>query len=256
MSYYLSMIMFALLLLPIASIAEEQSLRTSYYRQNMAPQLFFDTKDRPTSGILYDITHAIANQLGDKLEMLPIPRKRIEQSLVKNIIDMHCAANKNWYSLSSLQWSSVIYKNRDILINNKGITSLASLAEHSNLRIGTSLGYIYPELTTYLNNQNILPVTSVSPADSYKIYRKGMLAGFVIPEIEASPFFKEMTDSVVILNDNDIRCVIAPSMKKHRVRRISNAVEYLKASGEIDAILNKYQNIPKAILQNENIIAD
>lgn len=109
---------------------------------NLAPQLFFDTKERPTSAILYDITHAIANQLGDKLEMLPIPRKRIEQSLVKNIIDMNCADNKNWYTLSRLQWSSVIYKNRDVLLKNIGIMSLAGLAEHSNLGIDTSLGLI------------------------------------------------------------------------------------------------------------------
>lgn len=245
-----------MILLSSVTIAKEQNLRTSYYRQNMPPQLIVDKHGQPISGILFDITHAIANRLGAKLEMLPIPRKRIEQTLVRNIIDMHCAANKSWYTLSSLQWSGVIYKNRDILINNKGMTALTDLAKHNNLKIGTSLGYIYPELTRYIKNNNITPIISVSPEDSFKKYRKNNLAGFVIPEIEASYLFKEISDSVVPLNDNDIRCVLAPSMKKSRVIGINNAIEQLKASGQINAILSKYKNVPIAILQNKEIIAD
>tara|TARA_R110000744_G_scaffold334386_2_gene439720 strand:- start:123 stop:956 length:834 start_codon:yes stop_codon:yes gene_type:complete len=244
MKYNFGITMLTLLLVSNMTIANEQNLRTSYYRQNIAPQLFFDENNRPTSGILFDITHAIANRLGVKLEMLAIPRKRIQQSLVKNIIDMHCVANPKWYTLRSLQWSSVIYKNPDILINNEGMTSLTDLAEHNNLKIGTTLGYIYPELSVYINNRNILPVTSVSPADNYKKYRKNNLSGFIIPEIEASYFFKETTDAVILLNDNDIHCVLAPSMKKSRVMRISNAVEQLKASGKVDAILKKYKSVP------------
>lgn len=237
-------------------LADEKKLRTSYYRQNMAPQLFFDENNTPTGGILFDITHAIADKLDLELEMLPIPRKRIEQTLVRNIIDMHCAANKSWYTLSTLQWSSVIYKNRDILINNQGITSLAELANYKQLKVGTSLGYIYPELISYINNNNILPVSSVSPEDSYKLYRKNKVAGFVIPEIEASPFIKEITDSVVILNDNDIRCVLAPSMKKSRVDSISDAIEQLKSSGDIDAILSKYMPEPKLAREDAKMLAD
>ncbi len=226
-------------------MASEQTLRTAYYRQNIAPQLFFDANGRPTKGILFDITHAIADQLDAKLEMLAIPRKRIEQSLIRSIIDMHCVANKEWYQLKSLQWSGVLYRNPDILINSKGITSLADLAEHNELKIGLSLGYIYPELNNYINQTNIVPVISLSPADSYEKYRKNKIAGFVIPEIEASYLFKEIKDSVVSLNNNYIRCVLSPSMKKSRVIQINNAIEQLKSSGRIDTIISKYKYLPK-----------
>ena len=256
MKYCVSIIILSLVLVPSLSIALEQNLRTSYYRQNMAPQLFFDKNDRPISGILFDITHAIANRLNVKLEMLPIPRKRVEQSLVRNIIDMHCAANKKWYTLSSLQWSSVIYKNRDILINSAGMTVLTDLAEQKNLKIGTTLGFVYPDLTTYIDNKNILPIASVSPAENYKKYRKNKLSGFIIPEVETSNFVKALTDSVVILNDNDIRCVLAPSMKKSRVIQISHAIEHLKATGEIEAILRKYNTDAKSVVKHKEQISD
>jgi ABC-type amino acid transport substrate-binding protein len=238
-------------------LASQEVLRSSYYSQNVEPQLFFDNRGRPISGILFDISNEIAKKLDMKLEMIPIPRKRIEQSLVKGIMDMHCVANPQWYQSKHLQWSSTLYKNPDILINNKGIKSLAELANYKNLKVGTSLGYIYPELLTYIDNKNILPVTSLSPGDSYKKYRKNKVSGFIIPEIEASPFVKEITDSVVLLNDNEISCVLAPSMKKSRVNSISNAIDQLKASGEIDAILSKYNiNNQKLANQHYEILAD
>ena len=229
------------------SAAGQQVLRTSYYSQNIAPQLFFDINGRPTSGILFDITHAIADKLDAKLEMLPIPRKRVEQSLIKNIIDMHCVANKQWYKRGDLQWSAVLYNNPDILINNLGMTTLTDLAKHKKLRIGTSLGYIYPELVTFINNKNIHPVTSLSPGDSYKKYRKNRIAGFIIPEIEASYFLKEPSDAVISLNDNKIRCAFSPSMKRMQVKRINNIIMELKSSGQIKFILSKYNNMPKIL---------
>ena len=130
------------------------------------------------------------------------------------------------------------------------------MANYKQLKVGTSLGYVYPELINYIKNNNILPVSSVSPEDSYKLYRKNKVAGFVIPEIEASPFIKEITDSVVILNNNDIRCVLAPSMKKSRVDSISDAIEQLKSSGDIDAILSKYMPEPKLAREDAKMLAD
>jgi polar amino acid transport system substrate-binding protein len=245
MKYYFYSIILSLPLLPDLTLANEQDLRTSYYhRQNVAPQLFFDDKHRPTSGILYDISHAIAKQLGVKLEMLPIPRKRIEQNLLKNIVDMNCAANPKWYKSQDLQWSLPIYQNPDLLINNKGITSLTDLINYQQLKIGTTLGYIYPEIRFYLDNGNILPIASMSPFESYKKYRKNNTSGFIIPTIEFSYLFKGISDSVVTLNNNDISCVFSPRMEKSRVQRINQAIADLKSSGEIKAILNRYKYFP------------
>lgn len=236
--------------------ANERRLRTSYYIQNTAPQLFFDIDGKPVKGILFDITHAIAKQLDVKLEMLPIPRKRIEQSLQKNIIDMHCVANPKWYKPDTFQWSSVLYKNPDVLINRKGITSLADLSKYNHLKIGTILGYSYPELTIYFNNNNLLPVSSLSPAESYRKYRKNKVSGFISASIEASYLLKELEDFVIPLNNNDIYCVYSPSMDEKTVQRINNAINTLKANGKIEAILSKYKNVAKVSSHLEKTVTD
>ena len=256
MKYYAYVFMMVLSLTLSFSVAGQQILRTSYYSQNIPPQLFLDAQGRPTSGILFDITHAIADKTNAKLEMLPIPRKRIEQSLIRNIVDMHCAANKKWYKRANLQWSEVLYNNPDILINNIGLTKITDLAEYKNIEVGTSLGYIYPELTPYISNKNIIPVTSLSPGDSYKKYRKNRIAGFVIPEIEASYLAKEPSDAVITLNENEIRCAFSPSMKRKQVKQINNIILDLKSSGQIDMILSKYNNRPKVLAQDRSIAVE
>ncbi|MGB1261463.1 MAG: substrate-binding periplasmic protein [Cognaticolwellia sp.] len=219
------------------------TLKTSYYRQNIAPQLFFDSAGKPTHGILFDITHAIAKNLNTSLEMIAIPRKRITQALIDNTIDMHCLANPLWYQQSSLQWSKVIYKNPDFLINNKGLNSLQELAYYQQLKIGTSLGYVYPELAPYLKNNNIRRVDSLTPEQSYKKYQRKQLAGFIIPKVEASFLTKSTSDSVVILNNNDIHCVFSPNVKKATVDQINQAITQLKTSGKLTAIFAEYSRV-------------
>lgn len=241
--------MLALMLATSLPLASQQILRSSFYQQNIEPQIFLDDKGRPNSGILLDISHAIANQLAMKLEMIPIPRKRIEQSLVKNIIDMNCTANPKWFKSKALQWSSRIYNNPDILINRQGMTALTDLAEYNEIKIGTTLGYIYPELTTYIEHNNVHPITSPSTLKSYEKYLKNKVFGFISASIESSYFMKDMQDSVIHMNNNYIYCVLAPNMEKSKVELINRAIEYLRVSGEIDAILSKYKNIPKSIIQ-------
>jgi ABC-type amino acid transport substrate-binding protein len=238
------------------SYAEQQKLRTSYYRQNTAPQLFFNENGKPISGVLFDITHAVSQKINMKLEMLPIPRKRIEQSLQRNIIDMHCVANPKWYKTNTYRWSSVLYKSPDILINRKGITSLTELSQYNNLKIGTTLGYTYPELTTYITNKNVIPISSLSPNDSYEKYRKNKISGFISASIEASYFSKELEDSVIPLNNNNIHCVYSPGLDKLTVENINAAIKSLKISGEIEAILSKYKTIPKPIIRYGEIVSD
>lgn len=249
MKFYNVVIIILFLLMTDLAHAKQQNLRTSYYRQNTAPQLFFNKNDQPIGGILFDITHAIAKKVDMKLEMLPIPRKRIEQSLQRNIIDMHCVANPKWYKPNTFKWSSVLYKNPDILINRQGITTLAELSQYEDLKIGTILGYSYPELTPYVKNKNILPVTSLSPAKSYEKYRKNKVSGFISASIEASYFSKEQEDSVIPLNNNDIHCVYSPSMNTLTVQNINTAINLLKSSGEIESILGKYKKLPEKVLQ-------
>ncbi|ASP48672.1 substrate-binding periplasmic protein [Cognaticolwellia beringensis] len=256
MKFYFSMFTLTLMLAISFPLYSQQFLRTSYYSQNVAPQLFFDEQGRPISGILFDITHTIANQLDMQLEMLPIPRKRVEQSLETNVIDMHCVANPMWYKSIYLQWSDVIYNNPDILINRRGITALTKLSEYKKLKIGTTLGYIYPELSSYIDNENILPIPSLTPAASYKKYRQNKISGFVSASIEASYFYKNIEDSVIAMNDNEIHCALSPSLDKVTVNNINAVISTLKVTGEIDNILEKYRRIPESKLDRIQTLSD
>ena len=96
----------------------------------------------------------------------------------------------------------------------------------------------------------------MSPGDSYKKYRKHKLAGFIIPEIEASYLSKEPSDAVIILNENEIRCAFSPSMKRKQVKQINNIILDLKSSGQIDMILSKYNSTPRKLAHDDAIAVE
>ncbi|SEL65497.1 amino acid ABC transporter substrate-binding protein, PAAT family [Colwellia chukchiensis] len=241
MKNYFFYIMLSLSLLADKTLASEQKLRTSYYQQNIAPQLFFDNNGQPSSGILFDITHAIADRLNLELEMLAIPRKRIESALLNNLIDLCCVANPKWYRANTLQWSGVIYQNATLLINNQGLKSLDDLKRVSELKIGTTLGYVYPALTPFFDNNHVLPIASLTPEGSYKKYRSQHISGFVGSAIEIDYFFKSNHDSTITLSEDNIHCAFSPSLASTRVKAINQVIEQLKSSGEITKILNRYK---------------
>lgn len=244
--------------LSFSSIAEKQTIRASYYRQNVAPQLFFDELGRPKSGILFDLMHGITGKLKLDIEFLPIPRKRIEQALQQNIIDLHCVANPLWYHSQGLRWSNAIYENPDLLINRLNITSLSNLKEHKPIKIGTTLGYVYPELKQLIDDEVIKPVVSTTPLDSYKKYRKGKVSGFISASVEASYFNKELEDSVVKLNNNTIHCVYSPSLAAPMILKLNSTIEKLKVEGTINDILAKYKyrNQQESLLDNNQTLSD
>lgn len=260
MRFYFPLVIYSLMLTLMLtssdSLAKKQLLRTSYYSQNVAPQLFFDDMGRPTSGVLFDITHAIAKQLDMELEMLPIPRKRIEQSLETNMVDMNCVANPEWYKSIYLIWSDDLYNNPDILINHEGIQSLTALSNYKKLKVGTTLGYIYPELSTYIENKNILPIVSTTPAESYEKYRQNKVSGFVSASIEASYFYRKVEDAVVYLNDNKIHCALSPSLNETTVNNINTVISGMKESGEIEMILQKYRQVPGSMFQTVQVYSE
>lgn len=227
--------------------AEKKTIRTSFYRQNIAPQLFFDAVGNPTSGILFDLTHAITGNISLGLELLPIPRKRIVQALNTNVIDMHCAANPQWYKEQDFQWSDAIYSNPDILVNRHGLTSLEQLKHQDKFKVGTTLGYVYPELTTLLTNKRIVSIMSTTPYESYQKYQKGKVSAFISASVEASYFSKHAEDSVIILNENTIHCMYSSHLSKDLVKRLNDSIESLKSKGVIDDILARYQKMPQGI---------
>jgi ABC-type amino acid transport substrate-binding protein len=221
-------------------LAEQTTLRTSYYHQNVPPQLLVNAEGIPNGGILYDLTHAIAKHSNFALEMIPIPRKRISQALKNSLIDLHCVANPLWYKAEDFQWSEVLYKNPDVLINNLGLTSLKQLPLPSIIFIGSTLGYVYPEFTTLEEQGAIQLIDSLGPEESYKRYRKGDTQGYISAQIEASYFDLKDTDSTIVLNDNSIHCIYSPKLNPDIIARLNNAITQLKSTGTIQHILDKY----------------
>ncbi len=135
----------ACLLLCACSAADERALRFSI-TESWAMPLVKVENGQATGGVIFDLQTRLAQKVGRRAEMLVLPRKRVQQMLVRGEIDVRCYVNPNWLTESHHQyiWSVPFMIQRDMLVaRSKGTMTLARL--HGE-QVGTVLGYVYPRL--------------------------------------------------------------------------------------------------------------
>ena len=144
----------AFLLLCAASVAEERPLRFSVI-ESWAMPLIKVENGAATGGIIYDLQMRLAEKVGRKAEMLVLPRKRVQQMLVRGEIDVRCYVNPTWLTESHHQyiWSVPFMTQRDLLVaRTKRNMNLEQL--HGEL-VGTVLGYVYPQLQPKFDSHDL-----------------------------------------------------------------------------------------------------
>lgn len=127
------------------SAADERPLRFSII-ESWAMPLVKVENGQATSGIIFDLQNRLAEKVGRRAEMMVLPRKRVQQMLVRGEIDVRCYVNPNWMTESHHQyiWSVPFMVQRDMLVARTQRTM--TLANLRGEQVGTVLGYIYPQL--------------------------------------------------------------------------------------------------------------
>ena len=71
-------------------------------------------------GILPDVAKAIAEKLSVDSQLVKIPRKRFEETLIKGLAHVYCKANPAWFRTDpNLDWSKPIYREKNIIVSKK-----------------------------------------------------------------------------------------------------------------------------------------
>lgn len=145
---------FAFLLICAYSAAEERPLRFSIIESWAMPLVKVENGEA-VGGIIYDLQTRLAQKVGRQAEMMVLPRKRVQQMLVKGEIDVRCYVNPNWLTESHHQyiWSVPFMVQRDMLVaRTSRKMTLDNL--HGEL-VGTVLGYVYPQLEPKFSSNDL-----------------------------------------------------------------------------------------------------
>ena len=101
------------------------------------------------SGILFELGQALAQQLHRRAEFLTVPRKRLDSVLAGGTVDGICYVLPGWID-APVHWTPVFLPNEDLVVGGPHIAAPRSVAALAGERLGTVLGYRYPELENAL----------------------------------------------------------------------------------------------------------
>ncbi|MFT7774263.1 substrate-binding periplasmic protein [Roseateles sp.] len=111
---------------------------------------YLETRDgRPVGGLAFDLMEAVAQAAGARSEYLMLPPKRTQPALQAGDADLMCMMSPKWMaqSLSAKRIGPPMLVLEDVLASGpQGSAGPLDLAAQRGLRVGTVLGYRYPEL--------------------------------------------------------------------------------------------------------------
>lgn len=105
--------------------------------------------ERVHEGLHLDLAVALSGQLRRPVLMKALPRKRIAQELQAGRADLVCDYQAAWLP-GPFRWSRAFVPDRTVLLTAAALPAPEDVAALAGLRIGTVLGYAYPEVEAVL----------------------------------------------------------------------------------------------------------
>lgn len=105
-------------------------------------------------GFQIQLAKLLAERSHRELKFVILPRKRLAKSLEDGETDILCGYIPLWLN-GTFDWSTGFIDVADVLVSERRTLPPRSIAELAGLRIGTVLGYSYPEVESILGNKFI-----------------------------------------------------------------------------------------------------
>ncbi|UUZ54956.1 hypothetical protein LP419_03085 [Massilia sp. H-1] len=99
-----------------------------------------------------EVGDALARELQLDPAYLVLPRKRVEAALLSGQADLLCDLRPEWLDGKQWHWTESVFSNNMIIVSRSETPSLARLSQLSGERVGTVLGYRYPEVEKRLGS--------------------------------------------------------------------------------------------------------
>ena len=133
---------FCLCLASVLCNAEE--LRWGYSPSNGMP--YAESIDHELApGFIRDLGETVGQRLGLEVRFVETPDKRAESALAQGAIHLLCINNPQWMKApDKLHWSPSLFEEEDVIAQRADSVLLDDLSHVDGVRVGTSLGYIYP----------------------------------------------------------------------------------------------------------------
>jgi polar amino acid transport system substrate-binding protein len=225
--------------------AAERPLRFSVSDSSTMPMIHLEN-GQPVDGILHDLHRRIAEKLGRKAEQLVMSRTRIQPLLAEGAVDVSCYMNPAWLAVdhASYRWSVPFMTQRSILVAQPE-TPPAKLSSLRGRRVGTVLGFFYPEADASFRDGTLIR----DDARTEHLVLKKLAAGrerYAISTQVALDWFNRdrpvdrRLKAIDRLSESSIHCIVRVETDVP-AREILDVMQQMQHDVEFEAILAKYR---------------
>lgn len=239
-----SMILFCISI-STAVAAQDAPVRFSVSDSTTMPLIDLQS-GRPTDGILYHLYLRIAEKLGRTPELLVTPRTRTQPLLAEDHVDANCYMNPAWLTedYESYRWSVPFMTLRTALVARTE-TPKASLSQLKDERIGTVLGFQYPEAAEQFSKGRLFRDNARTENQVLEKLAAGRNRYAIATETALDWFNKDRPDCCRLrviepLIAFPVHCIVRD--EDHGLAdEILNALEQMGQDGEFEAIQARYR---------------
>jgi ABC-type amino acid transport substrate-binding protein len=204
-----------------------------------------DSEGEP-KGLTVDYLNALGAYLGEDIEIRVLPKFRIREQFERGEIDLNCYTNRKWAGDTSnkFQWSNKFFTVTDILVSTEG--PVRNIDQARGAIVGTVLRYKYPGMFEDAVESGDIRREDVKSEDALlKMLGGHRIKYGVIAKPQLLYYLKQnpgvkINTSGLALAESEIRCWVLQGSALS-LKRLNDAIEHLKSSGQLEEIFKKYR---------------
>jgi polar amino acid transport system substrate-binding protein len=233
-----------LTLFALAATARAQTLVFAVSTGSAMPMTEF-RNEQLSGGLLKDFGDALARELGMTPRYLLLPRKRVESALQAGTADLLCDLRPEWLDRKDWAWTGTVFSNNMIVAGRSDTVPLPRIAALAGQRVGTILGYRYPELESQLGKQLLRDDAASDDLTTAKLLNRRFDYAvsnslYYDYQRKVHPAGSQLHKAVLIITAFDTYCALAPRAKVD-VAKVNRAIVALRRRGDMQHIYERYR---------------
>ncbi len=198
-------------------------------------------------GLLKDFGDALARELGMTPRYVSLPRKRVESAVQAGRADLLCDMRPEWLDDARWRWTDVVFSNNMVVANRTDTPPLRQLSDLNGERLGTLLGYVYPELDRALGERFHRDDGTTDDVNTNKLLTgrfRYMVSNslYVDYQRKVHPGRQRLHATVFTIRPFDTYCAL-PLAGKLTVDQVNAAIAALRRRGDLQQIHLRYRPV-------------
>jgi ABC-type amino acid transport substrate-binding protein len=197
------------------------------------------TPDQQQTTLFQDkLGAALAHQLGRQVRYIALPRRRLMAALEHGEGDILCSYLPEWLP-GAVDWTRAFIPTSEVVVSSPHVKPPATVADLRGLRLGTVVGYQYPELEKIIGNDYIRDDAPTSVM-SIRKWRAGRVDYLVTQRSAVNRQLAEggLPPGYHVLVIYEVKAKCAVSRKSQiTVDEVNAVINAMERSGEMAGIL-------------------